>query len=613
MTGCRRSLRSVFFHRSLSVFIAGVGISLAVFFTIHLLYSSYCAMTWGKFAYKDYGVYTNMIWNSGHGCLFACGLDDSYLYTHLAFSLALLGPLFRLWNDPFLLAFAQWCMLVTGALILWKAGRRRGLKTIELAALLFFFTGYRFTQSVLLSEFHTVSTYFLLVPWLYYCLAFRKGMVWLPLAMILGVREDAFVFILPMLLYFAIRDKWKWGYVYMAVALFYGLAAVFVIYPRINDGLSIISRRSNYLDPGRWNFLECDAILRRLHAVVLTGLPVLLFSGLRAYIPIVFCITGLLSGIFSSWPSQQALGGIYSATVIVCLVPGMLESRSAAASDRVRLVRSFLLIAVTVLVHLYSGFTMFGGKAYHVYQSPRILGQMALDAARHLPREGTLLTERKLMGFCSNRARLVSTTRYEDSGLQFDVAFMNVDALRQRLDGELIGEMKRGELGLSYYDGAFVILEKGHDTSENREFLEKHYYGPIFFALTPGLGGRDIYRRGKEPVRYWVGAGHRAPITLSYGGKKWLPAGRYRALFRYRAGRPKKTHSGSWGTFSIHHFNDQGPAVVEAGIDREEAGRHGVSEQYLEFDIAEAGDIEVRVTGGDARLWLYRAEFIPLQ
>jgi len=141
---------------------------LAGLLALGLLWSGFCAFTWRKFGLFDYGVYTNMIWNSGHGQLFRCLLDRTYLATHLSFSLALLGPLFYLWDHPFMLWVAQWLMLISGALILLRGALRAHVPAFLAWAIVLFLFGYHLNQQVLLSEFHGVSAYLLLVPWLYY-------------------------------------------------------------------------------------------------------------------------------------------------------------------------------------------------------------------------------------------------------------------------------------------------------------------------------------------------------------------------------------------------------------------------------------------------------------
>ena len=67
-------------------------------FACNLIYGAWCAFTWGKFTLFDYGVYTNMIWNSAHGAPFKVLIDRSYLGTHLSFSLAILGVFFWIFD-----------------------------------------------------------------------------------------------------------------------------------------------------------------------------------------------------------------------------------------------------------------------------------------------------------------------------------------------------------------------------------------------------------------------------------------------------------------------------------------------------------------------------------
>ncbi len=72
-----------------------------IIYIIGFHHAGFCAFTWEKFSMFDYGVYMNMIWNSGTGDFFRCLIDRSYLVTHLSFTLALLGPFVHLTENPF--------------------------------------------------------------------------------------------------------------------------------------------------------------------------------------------------------------------------------------------------------------------------------------------------------------------------------------------------------------------------------------------------------------------------------------------------------------------------------------------------------------------------------
>jgi uncharacterized membrane protein len=101
-----------------------------------LVRSQYCQFTWGKMALHDYGIYFNMLWNTAHGDWFTYLTDQSYLRTHLSFSLVLLAPLFRLWDDPLLLTVIQWCCLLIGGLLFWRILFLSGVSGFTSAAFL---------------------------------------------------------------------------------------------------------------------------------------------------------------------------------------------------------------------------------------------------------------------------------------------------------------------------------------------------------------------------------------------------------------------------------------------------------------------------------------------
>ena len=51
----------------LRITVAWVGGFLLAWMLGWLAHAGFSAFTWNKFTLFDYGVYTNMIWNSGHG------------------------------------------------------------------------------------------------------------------------------------------------------------------------------------------------------------------------------------------------------------------------------------------------------------------------------------------------------------------------------------------------------------------------------------------------------------------------------------------------------------------------------------------------------------------
>lgn len=594
-------------------FLTGIYVCLAAFVALNLLYSAWCAFTWGKFTLFDYGVYTNMIWNSGHGAPFKVLVDNTYLSTHLSFTLALLGPFFRVYDHPFMLSFLQWLMVLCGGGFLFAAARKAKVPGIMTASLLFFWIAYRFTQGVVLSEFHGVSMYFLLVPWLYYACSYNKRTAWIPFLLTLGVREEAFILILPMLLYFAIRDRWKAGYIMFVLALFYGLLAIFVLYPAIN-GITIFDRRGSVLN----SEMTDGAMARRMFALTWTLLPIMVMLGRKILPALIFPSAAFVTVMVSGYPTQQAMGSHYGANVMVCLGLGLLEvmslhARGGGTSRGARagfIIRSSLLAGVVLCLHYRNGFTLLGGDYGEIYGRPHMRGRVALQAAMHLPKEGVLVTDNRLVGYCANRADILTWSRMKPGRDHYDTVFLEARQLSHINDKELWYGLQRCEFGVVYFDGEYVILTRGHDISANRSVMSQLKYGTILLVLTPKHGGQDKKTKGGNWVRYWCGEGYRTPITLSYGGARPLQPGKYRAVFKYRAEYPESLSRKDWGWFSVHVLNDQGKPLASEEIMNTAAPEGDYLLQTLDFEVRYPADIEVRVTGGDAELWLDRAIFV---
>lgn len=577
-----------------------------------LLWSVFCAFTHGKCTLFDYGVYTSMIYNSGHGDAFHLLADRHYLQTHLSFSLALLGPLFHLWDHPFLLAFVQWLMAVIGAFLLAVWADRRRLPVRLWGAGLLFFLGYRFTQSVLLSEFHTVGPYFLLAPWLFVELSARRKRAWLPLALILGLREDAFAFLLPLLIYAAVVFRFRAAWWMVGASLAYGLAALFVLYPAIN-GLSIFERRGDYIQAPASALSETAGWWRRGEALLLVALPAAIGAGRRAWIPLLLASVGLLVALLSAHPSQQGLGGIYSAPVMTMLAVGLFEAwrrtaRESASNVSTRWMAIGLAVA-TVGAHLYSGFLPLGGKSSEIYGAPSFQGLHALHAARYVPRDGLLIVDDRLAGYCGNRHEVLNWTYQKEWRQHAEVIFTTIDSLHYRWDGRLFKEMEDGQWGIVYGDGYFIVLRRNSgapadEYAEFRAFWER----PITAAYTRHEAGAGLWCGGPLPVWHWEGDGSRAPVTLCFGAYRHLPAGTHRVSLLYAAQRPAKDVRHSWGRFSLHRWNEPEELAGAEIYPQLTVAGHWM-ELTLELKLEHPGRIEPRVVGADAPLWLERVIF----
>ena len=453
-------------------------VSLCVLTAASLLHSACAAFSWQNFHFLDYGGYTNMLWNSGHGHLFKVLVDRSYLNAHLSFTLALLGPAFRVWDHPFLLSLMQWLVLVSGAVVIWRVGLRRRIGPAVVLSIVLFYVGYPFTQGVMLSEFHGVAVYYLLVPWLYYCLCFRETVAWIPLVLLLGVREDAFLVACPLLLYFAIRQRSRRGYVLVGISLLYGLLAIFVLFPAIN-GLSLLEFRSGWL-PGAAQSSAADgnaALTARLRAALWVLLPTLLLLK-RGWVPILsFVLVPLATAMASASHYQYSLRVHYPAAVMVCLTVAIIEAAAISRERRTagRAVSAFapavFLVVVTIASHFHRGYLPGGGQHQRVYGRVNPAGAVIMAAARHIPAEGTLLCPERLSPFCANRADIVTWEFLDRRKHKIDLVFLGLRDMSGRRRMEYEEMLRSGEFGLRYFKGSYIIMERGFDTKRNVELL----------------------------------------------------------------------------------------------------------------------------------------------
>lgn len=450
-------------------------------YLIILFHAGFCAFTWEKFTMFDYGVYMNMIWNNGTGDFFRCLLDRSYLATHLSFSLVLLGPLVHITNNPFSLWIIQWMFLVIGIIIISYTSYRHKLKMYKVSAILFFYVSYIFMQSTLLSEFHGVTICFLLIPWLYHTLCYKKKFAWLPLMLILGVREDAFIIILPMLIYFAIKDKSKICYLYVALAIAYGMFAILWLYPAIND-MSLLARRHNEIGQLKdLLFLNIEWFNLRRISFLLILIPMLPFFVRRRFIYIlVFPSLAIIQALGSKFPRQFMLTIHYPATIHICMIIGMIEAiryqiseKDSLYSNIITKIMSVYLIITAIFVSYNIGFVFNNNpnkRVHNIYKVKHNNGIMALEAAKHIPRKGVLVCPTRLAAFCANRADIITWEKMDNDKYKYDIIFDQLKFLKRR-PPKIIKNIISGDFGIIYFDKNFFIAERGAPATVNEVFF----------------------------------------------------------------------------------------------------------------------------------------------
>lgn len=596
--------------------VTGLLVVVALLALGNLLGCCYNAFFSGKFYYNDYGRYTQMIRNCAFGRPFQYSPSESYLFIHLSFTLGLLGPLFRLWDHAFLLSLLQWLMLAGGGAILVADMRRLRLRGVLAAAILCFWTLYPFTQGVMLDEFHTVGLYFLLVPWLHHCIRFRRAWVWLPFALILGVREDAALFLLAPLLYYAWRERWRAGYAYAAIGLAYCLLAVFVLYPAIN-GASLFAWRANYIGASR----NPAPLTARLLALALVAAPLAAGLPWRRYAlsAALMLISGLLPAMLSSHPNQQVLRTIYAGPVMVWLPLVLIdawrrESAATPLTPRYRpLLHAALLAAVTVSAHLWSGFVWLGRHHREPgYRTPSPFVRAAAAIGESLPRHLALLTNKKLVAVNSARAAVYDWEHFEPRlGHRYDAVLTGYDELTTRLDGALWRDLQAGRLEVLYADDLFVLLARQHraDAVAVSNLLARLACPPSVVLETAGEAGTTRLTEAGL-ARHWRGHRQGKAKVLSHGATRRLAAGRHRVTLDYHAHAPAGAHLGAapGGHFTLHPAGGD-TILARAPLTHLSPSVNGVSSATLELLLEEALEVEFRIVGAAAELWLYRVHW----
>ncbi len=467
----KNSRKIIFLNKYLSY------VSFLLFFlgSAGILYSAFCAFTSYRFALTDYGKYTNMLWNSLHGKLFRELMDYSYLGTHLSFTLILLSPFFYLWNHPFLLSFVQWLSAMVGMIILWRIAIKNGIDRLLTGSFLLLATLNPYTQQVLLCEFHSTGLYFLLMPLLYYFILYNKKLVFIPLILLYGIREDSAFIALPILFYFAVKDKWKWGYIWFSLSLCYGLFACFPLFKWIN-GFYIFSKRPGVKFKNMKRSFKTIHYLSRLKKFLPLYIPAIPLLK-KSWVPLlIFPSVSILMAFFSPYPVQANLRYHYPTPIIVCLIIALLHSiiqhtKQGAFKNTVKITLfSVFLITSTLVSHHIMGFIPGGHiKKYYTKIDPQ--GLLTLKAAHSIPQKGVLLCSSKLASFCANRADLIEWSQFYHRKHMPDIIFFRIPNLNIRRKKIISSFLERGKFGVKYFDGCNGIIVKRYSTKLNQELI----------------------------------------------------------------------------------------------------------------------------------------------
>ena len=571
----------------------------------------------GLMRVNDYGIYTNFLWNSAHGELFRYLVTMSYLQVHLSYTLLLLAPLFRLWDHPFLLTFLQSAMLAGGTGIMALLVRRQGLGLLPGSALLLLFAGYPMIQQVVLCDFHGVCLYFVLIPWLYHAARYQRRLAWLPLVLVLGLREDAGLTVAPMLAWIAARDRWRTGWVLAAAAAGYTAFACLFLYEHLHGfSLAEMPRRGHYFDPSAsLASHDFDGLLRRAQALFWLYLPALpwLRRG-RAALPIfLFPILALLPLLLSLDPRVHGLAVQYPAIVQVLVWMGILEalrSEAPLTPPRALALQSLLLgIVAAATAALGTGVTR------HPYAGwkPDPAGVHAEWVASLIPRDGRLLTTSSICGYCANRRDLYVLPRSGPPPEHVDHVFAHLTDLADAR--ELQPFLEDDAFGVRYFDFEYVILSRGaeHEQTPFVRDLVRHPDRILMFYRMPPKSAQTVPDPQCGWARHWPGLEHAFPTNVFAAGLSVkLPAGRYLACVRYRTDPREVTlPAAKRGAIELHVFSE-GEKVIALPLEPG-PGSGDYFEMVCALDLPAPAKVKPVALGGAARLWLDNIAFVERQ
>jgi uncharacterized membrane protein len=576
-----------------------------VLFSLQLLYSAFCAFSWQNFLMMDYGAYTNFLYNLAHGDGFRFLTDHNYLKTHLSFSFILLTPLVHLWDSPLLLIVVQWTFLMSGCGILWKALYRGKVSPALSMAILFCFVAYPMTQSVMMSEFHGVSAYFLLIPWLFYTAAYQKRWAILPVLLTLGLREDAGLLLLPLLLYFSVRDRWRNGFILAVVSFVYVILAMTVLYPWIN-GVSLLGVRGAEASSGSifQSFLgghwECrwQAAAWLLLPSAVMGL--ILRNGWRVFV--IFPSTAFLITLSSAMHRQHSFDFHYPAAVTTALVCAMVWVASVrrrrprkVSTLRLQQMAAAALILVTVVAHAQRGYFLGGGKTNRVYARIHPMVYSLLRLEEETPKDGLLLCNQRLASCFAQRPEIMVLHYFDPETYSPAYILTDIHELQTPAFAGVIASLESGEFGLFAQDLPFVSLKRNFSSPDTARLLDRLKQKEMLPALMLSQAGTVIDDPAHGLLKQWDGTrGPQRPL-LAFGRAIELPAGDYIAHFDIQA--PERERHG--GRLSVHLRNEEEP-LASAAIEPTPAD--SFADQALPFHLSRPATVESRIQCAESPL-----------
>jgi hypothetical protein len=171
--------------------------------------------------------------------------------------------------------------------------------------------------------------------------------------------------------------------------------------------------------------------------------------------------------------------------------------------------------------------------------------------------------------------------------------------------------LENGEWGVRYFDDAYAVLQHGYKSDLIREYLADMRLPMVRFTSTEHHAfTQEEFVENTGTFRCWKGSAMKWPAVVGYGESVKLAAGRYIARFAYKAqpGRTAGNDQRNTGAFLLFLKNTE-TKLAEAPIDIH--AQNQLAEQSVAFELQKETEVEPRVYGGDASLWLLHVKFLP--
>lgn len=549
------------------------------------------------FGAVDYGLYDNTIWNVANGRGFHTSVYGiSYLAIHFSPILALVAPLYWVWDTPMWPIIVQCGALAASGILLAMLARHLQVRPVVTLALLATYFFELLAQRVYLVEFHTVA---IQAPFVFaFVLSTLSGhhvlaAVWAGL--LLATREDAFVGLAPLALFLAWRLRTWVPAATGLIALVYGWWAIVFAMP-LFGGTTVFQFRAHgfRLFRGARAFLDVLDAARFAGAYLLVPHAVLvIFAGAW----LLVAVPPLLQVFLSGYPAQYLLQVHYSASLRPYLFLAMTAGLATVTRRTMQVkwggwlphAAVGLSAAIALLLVVRESPMPPFPMAHSVYGelSPRY--RYLYELIGRLPATAAVAAPDHVFPHVAHRAAVWRYRGPDSLATPPEYCLLDAGGGAGRLTpGDLTTLVTRMGYGLEAVSERFALLGRGRAPVRFEDYRELFYVTEVErTARRIGDDVRDATASGGV-ARRAVNPGE-LPAFVSFGRSWPLPAGDQVCRARVRKPSPALQASGY-----LEAVGSGGRVLIARRPFRLDRGGDWVKVE-LAFSLAAERDVEIRI------------------